>query len=133
MQNNFQKIILKINDLKTKIQPRLISVDQKLQNIIPNPKLRKTLYITVVSFVGMFLFLIIIGILIGPVQRGKNTSSNNINKIKITATNSPTTTMQTENQKILNQYATKIKELKFPQGELNIPLILFGLEINQSR
>lgn len=133
MQNNFQKIILKINDLKAKIQPKFTLIDQKIQNIIPNSKLRKTLYITVVSFVCLFLILMTIGLLVGPVQKSEKSSLNDTNKIKINTTNPPTTKMQTENQKILNQYATKIKELKFPEGELSTPLILFDLEIDQSR
>lgn len=107
----------KLNQIKLLLQ----KMDLKFQNLIPNPKLRKILYISFASLFGFMFLLILLGLILSPFVKRGNSEGFILNKPQIIAP-SPTTEVKIrEDQKKLLELRNKIKDLKFPESILTIP------------
>lgn len=123
----------KINDflqnLKLKLIPKITLIDSKFQTLIPNPNLRKVLYIGVGSLFGFMFLIIILGLLLSPMRNNQNSSSLILNKPKI-ETSTPTTKEElNEMQKEILKLEMEVKDLRFPESKLNIPMIESNIKI----
>jgi hypothetical protein len=118
-----EKIILELNSLKQALSPKLLVLDSKFQSLIPNPKLRKILYISVLGLFGFMFLLIMLGIILSPF-RNKNVSNGlTLTKPKIVVSSPEPIKELNETQKELLNIENKIKDLKFPESILTIPAI----------
>lgn len=112
------------------IHPKLIILDTKITTLIPNPKLKKVLYIGVGSLFGFMFLIIILGIILSPFRKDTQSTNNTVlNKPNILSS-SPTTQVElSETQKQLLKLETQIREMRFPQSILNLPTLESNIEI----
>lgn len=126
------KIKEKILQLKTKLQPKYVALDAKFAKLITDSKLRKIMYIFVGSFLGIMFFIIVVGIIALPFRKSNLDSNSNgfiLNKPNIiVASPIPQKELNETQRKLLN-LENKIKELKFPESILNIPVVQSGITI----
>lgn len=122
-----EKITQALNALWDKIKPKLIMVDQKVTTFLPNPKVKKIVYVILSSMVGFMLLIIILGILLSPLRRVSTDTGTILNKPKIEAESPKPQVDLTENQKQILILGNEIKELSFPPNVLNIPAIQSNL------
>lgn len=117
-----EKIIQFKTKLLDQIKPKLVTLDAKVTTLVPNPKTKKMLYVGVGSLFGFMFLIILLGLLFAPLR---NQGPATTTPIKVTQpTSAPKDpVVLTETQKKVLELETKIKNLRFPQGELNIPLI----------
>ncbi len=115
----------KINKFLLKAKEVWLVIDAKVRELIPNDRLRKVLYITISSFVGLFVFLILLGILLSPFRRNGEAGFS-ILKPRIDSQLNREIVL-TETEKELQKLESEIRNLKFPQSELTIPDILFKI------
>lgn len=123
----------KLNQLFSKsvnqIKQLLQSLDLKFQNLIPNPKIRKVLYITVASLFGFMFFLILLGLILSPFSNRNNPGGFILNKPQIVVPSPISEVNRREDQKKLLELRNKIMDLKFPESILTIPAIESDLTI----
>jgi len=124
-----EKIIQKFNSLKQTLSPKLLVLDSKFQSLIPNPKLRKILYISVLGLFGFMFFLIILGLILMPFRKNAGTNGFSLTKPKIVIPSPSPTKELNETQKELLNLGNKIKDLKFPESILTIPVIESNIKI----
>lgn len=122
----------KINQLISKsinhVKLVLTSVDGKISILVPNPKLKKILYISIGSLFGFMLLIIILGILLSPLKNN-NQPTTVINKPKIVSSTPEPQKELTEIQKDIFKLENEIKNLKFPDSNLNIPVLIEKITI----
>jgi hypothetical protein len=124
-----EKIIQKLNSLKQALSPKLLVLDSKFQSLIPNPKLRKILYISILGLFGFMFLLIMLGIILSPF-RNKNVSNGlTLTKPKIVISSPEPIKELNETQKELLNIENKIKDLRFPESILTIPTFEKNLTI----
>lgn len=125
-----EKITNIIQKTKEYLSPYLLRFDNKVTGLIPNPKLKKILYIGVGSLFGFMLLIIILGLLLSPLRSTGQTPNTVINKPNIINNQSSRPEAElTENQKLINSYARTIRETNFPPNTLNIPVVERDLSI----
>ena len=124
-----EKIVQKLNSLKQALSPKLLVLDSKFQSLIPNPKLRKILYISVLGLFGFMFFLIILGLILMPFKKTGGTNGFSLTKPKIVISSPNPIKELNETQKELLNIENKIKDLKFPESILTIPVIESNIKI----
>ena len=118
-----EKINTVIQLVKNFILPKLIILDTKVTTLIPNPKFKKIAYIGIGSLFGFMFLIIIFGIIISPFRNSNTSTGLILNKPNIVTTSSiPITELSGVQKEILN-LETQIKELRFPESILNIPVV----------
>lgn len=123
-----EKIKQILNNLLEKIRPKLIAIDQKVTTFLPNPKVKKIVYITLSSIVGFMLLIIILGILLSPLRKMSTNTGTILNKPNIVVESSKPQMELTDNQKQILNLGNEVKELNFPPNVLNIPVIESDLD-----
>lgn len=117
-----EKITTTIKTILEKVKPKLILIDEKVNTFLPNPKIKKIAYIAIGSLFGFMFLIIILGLLLSPMRKADNNETI-LNKTNI-ITDSPKPQAElNENQKQILLLENEIKELKFPESILNIPVI----------
>jgi hypothetical protein len=120
-----------INKIKSVIQSiinsvklKLILLDEKFAKLITDSKLRKIMYFFVGGFLGFILLIIIVGIISLPFRKTSNRDDGlTLNKPNIINSSPVPQKELNETQKSLLNLENKIKDLKFPESILNIPVI----------
>lgn len=127
--NMLEKIKTTIGTITEKVKPKVILFDQKVDTFLPNPKIKKIAYIGLGSLFGFMFLIIILGLLLSPMRNANNTEGLTLKKTNILI-DSPKPQMElNENQKQILMLESEIKELKFPESILNIPVIENNLSI----
>lgn len=115
--------------LITYVKPALISVDGKINTLIPNPKIKKLAYIGVGSLFGFMFLIIFIGILVSPLRNRSNDSDTVLKKPNIIVSSPEPQKELNDTQKEILKLENEINNITFPESELNIPVIERGLTI----
>lgn len=119
----------KISEAKLLLISKVQVLDAKIALFMPNPKLRKVLYITTASLFSFMFLIIILGLIFSPFRNQKQETGTILNKPNIIVL-SPKPQIELSNtEKTILDLETKIKELKFPESILNIPQIERDLSI----
>lgn len=114
----------KIQSVLEKMKPKLILLDEKFGKIITDSKLRKIMYIFVGGFLGFVILIIVIGIISLSFRNTNNSDGGLIlNKPNIINSSPVPQKELNETQKSLLNLENRIKDLKFPESILNIPVI----------
>lgn len=124
-----EKLITTIKTVIEKVKPKIILIDQKVDTFLPNPKLKKIAYIAVGSLFGFMFLIILLGILLSPFRQTNNENGTVLKKAKIVADSPKPEVVLNDNQKQILMLENEIKELKFPESILNIPVIESNLSI----
>lgn len=124
-----EKLITTIKAVIEKVKPKLILIDQKVDTFLPNPKLKKIAYIAIGSLFGFMFLIILLGILLSPFRQTNNDNGTVLKKTKIVADSPKPEVVLNDNQKQILMLENEIKELKFPESILNIPVIESNLSI----
>lgn len=124
-----EKLITTIKTVIEKVKPKVILIDQKVDTFLPNPKLKKVAYIAVGSLFGFMFLIILLGILLSPFRQTNNENGTVLKKAKIVADSPKPEVVLNDNQKQILMLENEIKELKFPESILNIPVIESNLSI----
>jgi hypothetical protein len=127
------KIKVILSNFKSKISPKLLEIDTKFAEFMPNPKLRKLAYITSTSLFGFMFLIIILGLLLSPFRNNGATNQSLFKKPNIIQESPKSQTKLNENQKQINEFKKEIDNLNFPDTRINIPIIENNLSIDQSR
>lgn len=124
-----EKITTTFKTIIEKVKPKIVLFDQKVDTFLPNPKIKKIAYIAIGSLFGFMFLIIILGLLLSPMRNMKNSDGIVLKKTNIIV-DSPKPQMElNENQKQILMLESEIKELKFPESILNIPVIESNLSI----
>ena len=124
-----EKITTTFKTVIEKIKPKIVLFDQKVDTFLPNPKIKKIAYIAIGSLFGFMFLIIILGLLLSPMRNANNSDGLVLKKTNIIV-DSPKPQMElNENQKQILMLENEIKELKFPESILNIPVIENDLSI----
>ncbi|HCR35979.1 hypothetical protein A2130_00440 [Candidatus Woesebacteria bacterium GWC2_33_12] len=118
-----------MKNIINKITPRLQILDLKFQNLIPNPKLRKVLYYATGGLFGFMFLLILLGLILSPFMKRGNSVGFILNKPKIEAPSPVARENLNSTQRELLELQNKVRNLKFPESILTIPLIESNLTI----
>ncbi|EKE05676.1 MAG: hypothetical protein ACD_19C00182G0004 [uncultured bacterium] len=124
-----KKIITVLQSAKNFIVPKLVILDSKITTLIPNPRFKKILYICVGSLFGFVFLIIIIGIILSPFRKNDTSTGLILNKPNIVTSSSIPQAELSDVQKEILNLETQIKELRFPESILNIPVIEKDLTI----
>lgn len=112
-----------------KVKPKLMLIDEKINTLVPNPKMKKILYIGVGSLFGFMFLIIFLGLLLSPMRSSNDSTGAILKKPNIISEPTESQVELNENQKQILKLETEIKEMKFPASSLNIPAIESGLSI----
>lgn len=123
-----EKIITILKTVIEKVKPKLIIFDQKVNTLLPNPKIKKIAYIAIGSLFGFMFLIIILGLLLSPLRNTNNSDGLILKKTNIVVDSPKPQVELTENQKQIILLEKNIKELSFPPNILNIPMIQFDLK-----
>lgn len=107
----------------------MVLLDEKVNTFIPNPKIKKIMYIGVGSLFGFIFLIIILGSLLSPFMKAPQGTGTIINKTKIISSSPEPQKELSENQKQLLKLQTEVKDMQFPDSLLNIPVIEKDLSI----
>ena len=115
-----------VQKTKESLTTRLLPLNSKITVLIPNPKHKKILYIAIGSLFGFMFLIIIFGLLLSPLR---NTGQEGLllKRPKIIIESPKPQVELNENKKQILKLETEIKELKFPESTLNIPVLEFNL------
>jgi len=114
---------------RSTLKPKLVILDSKISTFVPNPKIKKILYITIGSLFGFIFLIIILGILLSPFKNVPQESGLILNKPSIVNTSPEPQKELSEVKKQILKLEIEIKELRFPESSLNIPAVETGLKI----
>lgn len=118
-----------MNKISNYLKPKILALDFKISVLVPNPKTKKILYISIGSLFGFIFLIIILGIIISPFRNKGGSSGIILNKPQIeTSSPTPQKELSETEKKILN-LEIRIKEMRFPESILNIPIIETDLKI----
>lgn len=124
-----EKVTTAFKTIIEKVKPKIILFDQKVDTFLPNPKIKKIAYIGLGSLFGFMFLIIILGLFLSPMRNVRNSDGLTLKKTNIII-DSPKSQMElNENQKQILMLGSEIKELKFPESILNIPVIESNLSI----
>lgn len=112
-----------VSNSKDKVRPAITAFDTKVTNLIPNPKIKKILYIGVGSLFGFMFLIILLGLLLSPLRNTFQETGTVLNKPSILNTEPEKQKELTELQKQILNLETEIKELRFPESTLNMPIL----------
>lgn len=119
MKNNINNFLAK---LKEKVNPFAAKIDTKLSKIIPDIKLRKIVYFSLLGLVGFVTLIFTIAIF--SLVRIKSPEDSLLLKKPIIKNTSPIPQKDlTQIQKELMDIFEETKILKFPESIFNIPQI----------
>lgn len=118
-----------MKDKLNQIKPLLQKMDLKFQGLIPNPKLRKILYISISALFGFMLFIILLGIILSPFLKRSAPDGFILKKPQIVAPSPVSENKMREDQKRLLELKNKIKDLRFPESILTIPMLESNISI----
>ncbi|MDP3014494.1 MAG: hypothetical protein Q8M92_09645 [Candidatus Subteraquimicrobiales bacterium] len=124
-----EKIIQITNNFISFVKPKLLMLDTKINNFVPNPKTKKILYITVGSLFGFIFLIIILGIIISPFRNIDRSSGIILKKPQIETFSPAPQKELSETQKKILGLEIKIKEMRFPESTLNIPVLESEIKI----
>jgi len=111
------------------LKPKLLTLDAKITIFLPNLKLKKILYILIGSLFGFMFLVIIVGIITSPFRNKNNSQETVLNKPQI-KTSSPAPQKElTETLKKILDLEIKIKDMRFPESTLNIPVLESDIKI----
>lgn len=132
-KDNMESIKNKINqtltNIKSKLGPKLILIDNKFSSFMPNVKLRNIVYITMLSLIGFMLLIIILGLLLSPLRNNRVQTGFTLKKPNIVnGTPLPAVSMSATQSKLL-ELEKQINNLKFPDSSVNVPVIEFEIKI----
>mgnify|MGYP001570413990 FL=1 len=111
------------------LKPKLIMFDAKINSLVPNPKIKKILYIGVGSLFGFMFLIILLGLLLSPFRNNTVDLGTKLNKPNIVSVSPEPQKELSETQKEILNLENRIKELRFPESILNIPVIERDLSI----
>ena len=117
--NKIKEIFLKVMNV---VKPKLSLLDAKFQTFMPNPKLRKITYIAISSLFGFMFLIIFLGLFLSPL-RTTEPGGTVINKPNIVVGSPTPEPVLSATQAEILRLETKIKEMRFPESILNIPVI----------
>lgn len=124
-----EKIKTTFRTIIEKVKPKLILFDRKVDTFLPNPKIKRIAYIGLGSLFGFMFLIIVLGLLLSPLRNTQDNEGVVLKKTNIIV-DSPKPQMElNENQKQILMLESEIKELKFPESILNIPVIESNLSI----
>lgn len=109
-----------IQKIKLSLTPKLMLVDSKLQTVIPNSKLRKVVYITILTFAGIIFLMIFLALVLSS-GRNSNNQGFILNRPKIQAGSPAPQRELTLTEKELSNLKNEINDMKFPESTINIP------------
>lgn len=115
--------------IKEILMPKLVILDSKISILVPNPKTKKILYISIGSLFGFIFLIIILGIIISPFRNKDGSSEIILNKPQIETSSSTPQKELSETEKNILNLETRIKEIRFPESILNIPIVETDLKI----
>lgn len=118
-----------INNLKAKIVPLLVNLDTKFAALMPNPKIRKILYITMATMLGFMFLIIILGLALSPLRTVADPDGSILNKPNIVVSSPEPQKELSEKQKVILNLEIRIKDLKFPESILNTPVLESDIKI----
>lgn len=116
-------------NLKLRIAPKLVLIDTKVTTFIPNPKYRKITYIAISSLFGFMFLIIILGLIFSPLKNNNDQKGLTLKKPEIVTTSPLPEAELSEIQRKILDLEAKIKDLKFPESILNIPVVERDIEI----
>jgi hypothetical protein len=123
------KVTTTFKTLIEKVKPKIILLDQKIDTFLPNPKIKKIAYIAIGSLFGFMFLIIVLGLLLSPLRNVKKSDGLTLKKTNIIVDSPKPQIELNENQKQILMLENEIKELKFPESILNIPVIESNLSI----
>ena len=118
-----------MNKILDLVKPKLVILDSKISTFVPNPKIKKILYISIGSLFGFIFLIIILGIIISPFRNIDRSSEIVLKKPRIETSSSTPQRELSETEKKILDLETRIKEMRFPESTLNFPVIETGLSI----
>lgn len=124
-----EKIATTIKTVVEKVKPKLILIDEKVNTFLPNPKIKKIAYIGLGSLFGFMFLIIVLGLLLSPLRNVNKDEGTVLKKTNIIVDSPKPQAELNENQKQILMLENEIKELKFPESILNIPVIESSLSI----
>jgi hypothetical protein len=129
MKEKIDQLLQLAKNLLEKVKPFLISVDAKIGVLIPNPKLKKILYIGGGSLFGFMFLIIVLGLLFSPLKNKEQSQTETLNKPNIISVTPEPQKELTTTQKEILDLGVKTREMTFPESILNIPQIERDLSI----
>lgn len=124
-----EKITTTIKTVIEKVKPKLILIDEKVNTFLPNPKIKKMAYIGLGSLFGFMFLIIVLGLLLSPLRNVNRDEGTVLKKTNIIVDSPKPQAELNENQKQILMLEKEIKELKFPESILNIPVIESNLSL----
>ena len=118
-----------MNKIFNLIKPKLVIFDSKISTLVPNPKTKKILYISIGSLFGFIFLIIILGIIMSPFRNKDRSSGIIFKKTQIETSSSTPQKKLSETEKKILDLETRIKEMRFPESILNIPVMEKDLSI----
>lgn len=112
-----------VNNLKTKLTPKFLVLDSKFEKFMPNLKLRKIAYIAIGSLFGFMFLIIILGLLLSPLRNQPIDEGTILNKPNVIVSSPKPEVPLSDTEKLILNLETRIKEMRFPESILNIPVI----------
>lgn len=129
MESIKNKINQTLTNVKSKLGPKLILIDNKFSTFMPNAKLRNVVYITMISLISFMFLIIILGLLLSPLRRTGTQTGLTLKKPNIVSSSPLPEVGLSETQSKLQDLENKINNLKFPESNINIPVIEFEIKI----
>ncbi len=118
-----------VNNLKTKLTPKFLVLDSKFEKFMPNLKLRKIAYIAIGSLFGFMFLIIILGLLLSPLRNQPIDEGTILNKPNVIVSSPKPEVPLSDTEKLILNLETRIKEMRFPESILNIPVIEMDITI----
>jgi hypothetical protein len=118
-----------VNNLKTKLTPKFLVLDSKFEKFMPNSKLRKIAYIAIGSLFGFMFLIIILGLLLSPLRNQPIDDGIILNKPNVIVSSPKPEVPLSDTEKLILNLETRIKEMRFPESILNIPVIEMDITI----
>lgn len=125
--NKIKEIIEKVKSVVKAIFPL---VDERFKSLVPDDKLRKIFYITLVSIIGLFGLIIILGILVAPLRKGSGENGLVLNKTRVIQESPKAEVIKTENQRKIETIKKKLNDIKFPESRITPPVVVTEIKFN---
>lgn len=132
MNTNNNSVNQLISKSVNQIKPKLIVLDEKFTKLIPDPKLKKIIYYFGGGFLGLIFLILLFGIILLPFRNTQTFTGFLLNKPRVIVSSPVPQKELNETQKKLLNLENAIKDLKFPESILNIPMIEHDINVGES-